>query len=122
MTTEHQPEPELEELQQHDVPIPAVPVNVIGPVTVHELPSRSGPAFAHPLTTTFQHVLYADLKRARASLLGSAAWEYSRTGAAGSGVPWPISVPLVIEHGDSVWARVVSETATLSVITEIWAD
>lgn len=120
--TEHLPEPELEELQQHDVPIPAVPVNVIGPVTVHQLPARSGPAFAQPLTTDFQRVLSVDLKRARANLIGSAAWQYSRTGAAGSGVPWPIAVPLVIEHGDSVYARVTTETATLSVITEVWAD
>lgn len=120
--TEHLPEPELEELQQHDVPIPAVPVNVVGPVTVHSLPAKSGPAFAQSLTTDFQKILYTDLKRARASLIGSAAWEYSRTGASGSGVPWPINVALVIEHGDSVYARVPTSTGTLSVITEVWAD
>ncbi len=120
--TEHLPEPELEELQQHDVPIPAVPVNVIGPVTVHELPCKSGPAFATTLTTDFQKILYTDLKRARANLLCTAAWQYSKSGAAGSGVPWPVAVALVIEHADSVYARVTSETATLSVITEVWAD
>jgi hypothetical protein len=121
--TQHQPEPELEELEQHDVPGPVVPVNVMGPVTTHPLPSKGGPAFVQPLVaTSFTKVLSHDLKRARTTLLLGAAWEYSRTGGSGSGVPWPSNVPLVLEHCDQVWARVVADTGNLSVITEVWAD
>ncbi len=116
-------EPILEEVFQHDVPGPVVPVDVRGPVIVHQLPSKGGPSFKHPLTTTFSQVLGHDNKRARTTLLlAGAAWEYSRTGASGSGVPWPSNVPLVLEHCDQVWARVTTETGNLSVITEIWAD
>lgn len=115
-------EPILEEVFQHDIPGPVVPVDVRGPVVTHPLPSKGGPSFAHPLTAVFSKVLGHDLKRSRTTLLIGAAWEYSRTGASGSGVPWPSNVPLVLLHCDQVWARVVADTGNLSVITEIWAD
>lgn len=125
MSTDEQPTaiPDVDQLRQteHDE-LPAVPVRQVEPVTVHALPSRVGPMFADDLTTAFAKILPADPKRKRATLLGSAAWEISRSGSVSSGVPWPASVALVIEHCDTVYARVPTSTGTLSVITEVWAD
>jgi hypothetical protein len=116
------PTPELEELQQRDVPLPALLVKPDGPVTVHELPAKAGPMFKQALTTDFQHVLGADLKRGRTVLLADADWEISTNRNAGSGVPWPADVPMYVPHCDVVYARVPTSTGNLSVVTGVWAD
>ncbi len=115
------PEPELGEVLQ-EPGLATIPVSVGGPVQTRALPSRIGGASKEPLTTSFSNVLYADLKRRRAVLIADVDWEYSRTGNSGSGVPWYAKVPLVLEHADSVCARVPTGTGTLSIVTETWAE
>jgi hypothetical protein len=114
------PTPDLQQLQQRDED-PAVPVRTAGPVETHELPSRSAQPSSMTLTTTMQHVLGADLKRKRATLVADDDWRYSTT-RSGPGVRWPADVPLLIEHADAVYAKVSADTAELSVISETWAD
>lgn len=116
--------PELAELQQADPVGPAVPVTPDGPVEVHTLPARRGPAFSMTLSTTTQSVLSADLKRKRAVLVADGAWIYSHS-SNGIGVTWPANVPLEITHADSVFATADPDEmppVTLGVIVEIWAD
>lgn len=113
--------PDVPELLQRDVELPAVPVRHDGPLIVQIAPSLRGPAFSMALATTFQHVLGADPKRRRAVLLADEAWLY-RTATSGGGVPWPADMPLYLEHADQVYAATPTGTATLTVITEIWAD
>lgn len=119
---EDPPTPDVYDLQQRDIPLHTLPVKHEGPVTVWRLPSRRSSAIATVLGTSFDKILPADDKRARATLVCSVAWEYSRTGATGSGLPIPANVPITIEHCDRVDARVPTSTGTLSVIAEYWAD
>lgn len=126
---EDPPNPDQLEVQQREEPaLLVVPVRPVGPVTVQVLPARIGPAFTQGLNTSWQSVLGNDLKRRRATLLlvsstAADTWLYSRT-QGGSGVPWPANVPLVLEHADAVYAQIGpgNPAATLSVITEVWAD
>jgi hypothetical protein len=119
------PVPELAELQQRDAIPVAVPVRPDGPVETHELPSRSAPAFAVVLGPGLSNVLSGlDRKRKRATLLADGPWRYSHSRSS-PGVYWPADVPLMISHGDAVWAAEHSSaegTVTLSVIVEVWAD
>jgi hypothetical protein len=120
-----QAEPELAELQQTDSAPVVVPVRQDGPVETHELPSRQAPAFEQTLEVTLRSVLSGlDLKRKRALLLGDDVWIYSHS-ASSPGVRWPADVPLVITHGDAVYAAAHPDAqgvVTLSVIAEVWAD
>lgn len=117
------PQPDIGTVQQlPDEPLITLPVRAVEPVPVHLLPARAGAAFAEPLSTAFSKVLGPDPKRRRVVLCASVAWEYSRTGAASSGIPWPANVPLTIEHCDVVYARVPTSTGTLAVIAETWAE
>ena len=91
------------------------------PIRATDLPSRVGPMAKLALTTTFQRLYGPDLKRKRTNLICDTDWEISRSGATGSGVPWYAKVPLVVEHADTVWARVPTSTGTLSILPEYWA-
>ena len=113
--------PDVPDLLQREVALPAVPVRHDGPLVVQLAPSLRGPAFVQDLSTTFQHVLGADPKRRRTILLGSVDWLY-RTSSSGAGVPWPQDVPLILEHADQIYAAVPTSTGQLTVITEVWAD
>jgi hypothetical protein len=117
-----EPDPALEDVLQEPAGLLTVPVAVEGPVHIRVLPSRIAGAQKEALTTSFSPVLYADLKRRRATLICDVDWEYSRSGSSGSGVPWYAKVPLVIEHADTVNARVPTSTGTLSIVTETWAE
>lgn len=112
------PQPELAELQQEDTVIVAVPVKHDGPVTMHELPSRCGAVIDFALTTNMQMVVPANYNRKRTLLISSAIWNISHT-RNGAGSPWPAAVPCEIRHCSAIYA---SGTATLTVITEVWAD
>jgi hypothetical protein len=118
MTENALPQPDVEELQQEDTATIAVPVRHDGPVTMHELPSRVGAVIDFALTTTMQMVVPANWNRKRTLLISSAAWNISHSrNSAGS--PWPAGVPCEIRHCSAIWA---SGTATLTVVTEVWAD
>lgn len=117
--------PDLDEVQQIEEPYIPIPVGVSidGPVTVHQLPSRAGPVTAQELSTDPVKVLAADPKRRRAVICGTDDFHVSHMQSASAGGVWPGLVPLVLEHADAVWAYVVnSDTSTLTIVTEYWAD
>lgn len=118
---EDPPDPPLAELQQRDLPVPAVPVVVEGAVRTHALPNRSGPAFTVPTLVTQEQALAPDPKRARAMLVGTAAWNY-RPKKGGNACPIPASVPIYITHAGEVWVDRTSSDGTLTIITEFYAD
>lgn len=118
---EDPPRPELPELQQRELPYPAVAVQHEGPIHAQVLPSRAGPAFTVALSTTAHHVQGNDPRRARTLMISAVAWRYHR-GRSGEGVPWPANVPMEITHHDEVWASVPTDVGTLSVISQYWAD
>lgn len=119
-TLGNDPEPTVEELHQVDPDCIAVPVRHEGPMTTHELPSRSGVVTDFGLTTVWQMVLGDDLKRKRVTLIAAAAWMISH--APHGGATWPANVPLVINHAGKVYARVAAVGTDLTVIPEEWAD
>lgn len=118
------PPPSLDEIQQVDerptLALPAVPVEVTGPVNTHELPSRLGVVFDLPLTTAWQMVLGEDLKRKRLVIVCDADWQVSHAGRGGG--RWPANVPLVITHASPVYALKGTNPGTVTVIPEEWAD
>lgn len=117
--------PDLDDVQQIEEPAIPLPVSVQvdGPVIVHQLPSRTGPVTAEILSTTVGKVLSVDPKRRRAVICGTGDWYVSHANSSSSGGLWPAEVPLVLEHGDAVYAYVVGMGAsTLTIVTEYWAD
>jgi hypothetical protein len=122
---EDPPNPDLPELQQRDLAIPpVVPVVIQGPVLTRAQPARSGPAFPQALTDRVEQVLAADPRRSRATMVSGDDWLYMQS-SNGQRLPWPADVPLVILHGDAVWATraaAAEQDGILSVVTEIYAD
>lgn len=120
------PNPDLDDLQQRELPLPALLVRQDGPVHVHELPSRVGACFTQLLGTGWENVLSGpDPKRKRALLFPSAAVYIGTKKGAGVGgclVPAAAASPIEIRHQDAVWIRMVADTGTVGVIVEVWAD
>jgi hypothetical protein len=118
------PEPMLDELQQREPTMAAVPVRQDGPVTTHELPARAGTVFDFALTPEWQMVLPADPKRKRVLLVSATDWEVSHSGgsAGRGGAYWPAKVPLEWRNTSAIYASVLTGTGLLSVIPEEWAD
>lgn len=118
----------LVEVFQETYGTTGVPVKPVGPTTVTELPARCGAAFSMtlPAPGTGENypvfVLGFDARRKRVVLICDQDWLYARKDSDKNGVPWPKSVPLVLEHCDDIYARVQSTGGTLSVISESWAD
>lgn len=116
------PDPALPDVQQRDIPlIPAVPVDVQGIVNVRIVPNRAGPAGTHDMTTVAQTVLGADLRRARATLWSTVAWQYMNK-TSGSRVPVAANMVISVTHGDEIAARVTTSTGVLSFITEYYGE
>jgi hypothetical protein len=123
VTIEDPPAPPLEDVQQREDYTPTVPVKVAGPVRTQDLPARSGPAYTVPLDSASSPVraLYADLRRSRAVLVCASAWQYRRNKGS-EACPIPANAMLVVTHGDEAYASIGSSTATLTVITEYYAE
>lgn len=125
-----EPRPELDAVMQRDEYGTCVPVEVTGPVTTHELPSRGATSMIEVATVQPREILGANRSRKSAILLSTDSpfyVAYSRNPAIGSGPAavaalWPINVPLVIGHCDWVTVFTLTGTATISVLTEDWAD
>lgn len=120
--------PELEDLQQLPEEHIKVPVRVVDPVQVQQLPSRHGVSRSFGTAATDGEpvpLLGADLRRRRAVIIAASASIYvgeREMVKSGAAAIWPAGVPLVIEHTEQVYARAATGTATVSVISENWAD
>lgn len=124
--------PDLEDLyQEEDERVIVVPVRLIeaeSPVRVQLLPSRHGVSRSYTTAATDAEpipLLGADLRRRRATIvaLGAEIYVGDREMVKSSqAARWPSSVPLVIEHTEMIYARAATGSATVSVVTENWAD
>ena len=124
--------PDLEDVQQDEeeraLVVPVRVVETLSPVRVQLLPSRHGVSRSFTSNATDAEptpLLGADLRRRRATIVAIGADIYvgDREMVKGSqAARWPVGVPLVIEHTEQVYARAATTTATVSVISENWAD
>lgn len=130
MEIEDVPTPELDNLQQRDMPVPAVPVRVEGTVLTQRLPNRIGAVSVEALSATRgTPALRADPRRASAILMlatvdaaGGATKLLVARSITGQYATWPLNVPLPVTHCDDVFAKVDTGTGTLTVLTESYAD
>lgn len=130
---------DVDELQQRDadteLPIPAVPVHVDGPVPVQSLPSRSGGAQSYTLPGAgalagrATRVGKEDPRRRRMILMLTTAAQTFCFGvdqaSAESGIAaaWPTGVPLLITWQDALWIRAgAGVDVSVTVVSEFWAD
>lgn len=124
--------PELDEIQQDEehqlIEVPVRVVETCSPVRVQVLPSRHGVSRSYSSTNTDAEpipLLGADLRRRRATIVAADDSIYvgdRELVKSSQAALWPAGVPLVIEHTSMVYARAATATATVSVITENWAD
>lgn len=124
--------PDLEDIQQEEeeraLVVPVRVVEALSPVRVQLLPSRHGVSRSYGTAATDADpipLLGADLRRRRATIVAIGADIYvgeKELVRAAEAALWPAGVPLVLEHTEMVYAQAATETATVSVISENWAD
>lgn len=124
-----EPRPEADAVMQRPEDVQRTPVEITGPVTTHELPSRGATTITEVATTAPRDILNADRTRKRATLISTDNAFYvafsrnpnvSNPGAVGA--LWPANVALPITHCDWVTVWTATGTATIGVLTEQWAD
>lgn len=118
---EDPPQPPLTELQQRDLPFPAVAVRVDGSTLTRSQPALQGPVISVKVTTTPEQVMGPDPKRSRAVLVADTAWFYMNR-VNGQTAPIPANVPITICHAGEVWCKRQSADGNLGAITEYYAD
>jgi hypothetical protein len=129
--------PSWDEVEQREglpeLPIPAVPVHVDGPVQTQNLPPRTSVVRSVQVDNLVpQEILAKDLRRSRAVLYAhDSRVVYGLTStdcliAAGSranGAYWPQNLQLTINGSSRLFVASATATPTLvSVIAESWAD
>jgi hypothetical protein len=127
--------PEWDEVEQRDglpeIPIPAVPVHVDGPVQTHQLPPRTSVFRTITVGAVPTELLARDLRRQRAYIYSFdqdilVALRQSEAGSAApytqGGARWPKGVALPLNGSAQVWVSAVTGTSSVTVVTESWAD
>lgn len=129
-------QPELDEVYQVEPEMgreAPVGVAVVGPVRTQALPLKAMATRTVPITTTPVKVLQADHRRASATLMAigqnmlvafntASASDPLAVGATSSRMAlWPQNVPFEITGDTEVWVASATGTATLTVITGMWA-
>lgn len=116
-----------------ELPIPAVPVHVDGPVQTQALPPRTSVVRTIMVDNiTPQEVLAQDLRRGRAVLFAhdsGVVFGLTQTdcqipvGSRANGAYWPMGLALGLNGSSRMFVASSSATPTrVSVITESWAD
>lgn len=122
------PNPSVPDVQQREIPLPAVLVKPDGPVTTHELPTRRAAAFTEVLTDTTYHKVLSgpDEKRKRVVISTDGDLFVSFTGATGSGMRLhgaaAIQGTVEITYIGAIWIAAVSGTVNVGFLVEYWAD
>lgn len=116
------PVPDVDEVLQEEPRHITVPVRVEGIVNTTRVPARAVSTSTTPITDVFANVLSRDPGRARVLLCSDVAWQYSRSGATGSGVTLPANTVVELQNGEAVYARATGGFGTLGAIVERWAD
>ena len=110
----------MEEIEQRDPTVPAVPVDVAGPVQTHDLPAKNVGIVNMDLTTTPVRIFGFDPKRARMVVCCDATWRYLKS-PSGLGARFPANVPVTFRNCDAFYARSDTGNGILSVVVENWA-
>lgn len=122
---------DMAELNQEDeykaIPIPSVPVNIDGPVQIHQVPSVvAGCRSYTAIGTTAKRIANSDPRRRSITLMSIDENFYvganQQESESGYGALWPKLVPLVLTHMDPVYVRATQNTTTVSVVVENWAN
>lgn len=118
--------PGWDEVEQREavpeLPIPAIPVHVDGPVQTQEVPSRVGVMVGITITTTAEQLAGPDLRRKKLTLLARDADFFFGTTRTQISAWWPAGVPLPITHSGSVFVAADTTSTLLTMVTEGWAD
>ena len=107
-----------------------VPVNVKGPVQVHQVPARSAGSRSWTGSGSAFRIGNDDPRRKRALVLlySSVATDFAWISTtqnevdSGYGFRLPVGVPLEITHQEAIYARLNSATCVISILNEQWAD
>lgn len=107
-----------------------VPVNVKGPVQVHQVPARSAGSRNWTGITVATRVGNEDPRRKRAVILASSttATDYVLIGSTQNevdsnyGFRLPVNLPLEITHSEAIYAKANAVGVILSILNEQWAD
>lgn len=119
------PTPDLEELLQEEPAMVTVPVRVESMVTTHELPARRAQCATDLIPAlTWTPLLPETAKRTRTVLLSTDKAFYVSQLGAGNGMLWPANVPLEWRTTGKLYVMSADAVlpATLSHMTELWAD
>jgi hypothetical protein len=105
--------------------IPPVPVVVEGPIRVQQLPSPVWAMISYAgVTTSAIQIIGGELRRRKATILGSAAIRVGQSSAQADAqaAPWPANIPLEMTHDGEVWARADTGTVNIMVLVEYWTE
>lgn len=131
MSTPAELQPDTGEVLQEEAPeqytsIPVCVEEIKAPVRIQALPRKGAATMSKSLTASAVQILRADHWRGRALLVCASpflvAFSEASCQADSSMATWPADVPLEVTATSEVWAKVATETAVLSVITERWAE
>ncbi|MFE9102953.1 hypothetical protein [Actinomadura geliboluensis] len=129
--------PDLDEMQQTDPQVPALDVDVVGPVQTHALPARTSVMHNVTVGTATTQILGRDLRRGRVLLwaYASAAALYyvgTRDDEVTSGTSAKLvavkndgsALPHVLElrHCEPVYVKASTGTVDVQYVMEQWAD
>lgn len=96
------------------------------PVRTQELPHKGGATRTTTVGTTAVHILRADKRRARATLMSIGqnmliAFNTASKEDPGAMQLWPANVPFPVTHATDVWVASATATTSISYSTEVWA-
>lgn len=118
--------PDLEDVLQEDPRMMTVPVRTEGQVLTHELPcTRALMATDVVPIATWTSLLPGSLKRKVATLISLDKPFYVSTSGTGvTGMQWPALIPLVLRNAERVYVMSADAavSATISHVSELWAD
>lgn len=117
--------PGLDDLLQEVPEMVTVPVRVEGFVQAHELPSRRVQCATDAIPAlSWTPLLPETPKRKLTTLLSTDKPFYVSTTSAGAGMLWPANMPLYWRNTAKVYVMSADAVlpATLSHMTELWAD
>lgn len=128
--------PGYDDLLQEVYEGPAVAVRQVGPVTVHELPTRVATSRSLNVSDTLttdpgaaaEQIAAADLRRKKITILASAqpifVGHTRQEVVNGTAGILPAGIPLTLTTSAEVWVRcsAVGQTAVVSYWSENWAD
>lgn len=121
-----EPTPDLEELQQDDVPaMSTVPVRVQEAITAWLLPNRRVRIASELASdTTWTRVVDDTKKRSYGVLVAFGQPVRIRSSSSGDGMMWPAEVPYEFRHTQALYVKCAtpSEVAEIGITEEFWAD